>query len=411
MFFGWRVVAGSFVSMLLIVGFFTYSFTLLVTPIRDAFDASLEQVMYGLTLGTFGGLLVSPITGILVDRYSVRNLMSVGCLIVAGGFWWMAQATSITQFTLVFAATMCLGNSFAGSMPGSAAVSRWFVASRGKALGIATIGTSIGGMVLPALTTWWLETGDWRSTLENFSLVTLLLVTPFVWFNVHGRPHDKGLEPEGGTGANNGSVAETPEGLDMKTIARQPAFWLIAIGIGLLVAVFSSFMANLSPYALGLGKSAVQASSLIMALAIAGLVGKILFGMGADRFSLKLGIALSQGLVAIAFLIFASQPAYPVMLLAAIAMGLATGGLLPVWNAMVAHIFGVQSYGRAMGLMFPITTLLIMPAYALIGRLYDMQGNYTLCLWIYTGVLAVSALLLAPVKMKSLSAEPQVGNR
>ena len=52
MFFGWRVVAGAFVGMMLTTGFFSYSFTVLVNPIREEFGASLEQVMYAPTIST-----------------------------------------------------------------------------------------------------------------------------------------------------------------------------------------------------------------------------------------------------------------------------------------------------------------------------------------------------------------------
>lgn len=403
MFFGWRVVAGSFVSMLLVVGFFTYSATLLVTPVRLEFDASLEQVMYGFTLGTFFGLFLSPLCGVLVDRYSVRYLMTCGCLVTSLGFWGMANASSIGIFSLCFAATMSLGNSLAGSMPATAAVSRWFVSSRGRALGIATIGTSVGGVAVPALLTWWLSNGDWRAALENLALLTALLVTPWVWLNIRGRPEDIGLQAEGSTAMTAATQASAAaagdESMDMKAIVREPAFWIIGLSVGLLVAVFSSIITNLSPYATGLGVSEVRASSLIVTLAIVGLFGKLLFGMAADKFSLRAGMYAAQGLVAIALIILATQPPYWLMLLGAACMGLATGGLLPVWNAMVAQVFGVNSYGRALGLMFPIVTLLLMPAYTLVGRLYDHHGDYVLCLQLYVGVVMVSALLLTRLKI------------
>ncbi|MFT4520431.1 MAG: putative MFS family arabinose efflux permease, partial [Halioglobus sp.] len=83
MFFGWRVVGGAFFGMLLANGLFTYGFTILVNPIRAEFGASLEEVMYSLTMGTMGGLIFGPLIGICIDRYSVRLLMTLGCLVSA----------------------------------------------------------------------------------------------------------------------------------------------------------------------------------------------------------------------------------------------------------------------------------------------------------------------------------------
>ncbi|MEP6161450.1 MAG: MFS transporter [Halieaceae bacterium] len=403
MFFGWRVVAGSFVSMMLIIGFFTYTFTLFVVPLREEFDASLVQVMFGLTLGTFLGLVISPVSGILIDRYPVRLLMTVGCLLVAAGFWGMSTASSISAFSIMFALTFSLGNGLAGAIAGSAAVSRWFIRSRGRALGITTMGTSVGGMAMPVLATWWLAEYGWRGALENMALLALLVVTPLVWLNIRGKPEDLGLQAEGADELESGNDTQA-QALDMQQIIRRRDFWLIALGVGLTLAVFSSMLANLSPYATQLGASKVQASSLIMFLAISGLIGKILFGMAADRFSLKSGLWVAQGLVACCFLILATQPPYSVMILAAVCLGFATGGLLPVWNAMMAHVFGVDSYGRAMGAMGPVITLLIVPAYTVVGKLYDLQGDYTLCLLIFTGIIVLASALLIPLRINATPA-------
>jgi hypothetical protein len=46
-----------------------------------------------------------------------------------------------------------------------------------------------------------------------------------------------------------------------------------------------------------------------------------------------------------------------------------------VWKAMVARVFGKDSFGRAMGAMGPLITLSIMTAYAIVGRLFESRFN------------------------------------
>ena len=399
MFFGWRVVAGSFVSMMLVIGFFTYTFTLFVTPVREEFGASLEQVMNSLTLGTLLGLILSPVCGVLIDRFPVRVLMTLGCLIVAAGFWAMSLAPTIVMFNILFALTFSIGNGLAGAVSGSAAVSRWFVRSRGRALGITTIGTSAGGMALPPLATYWLAEYGWRGAMENMALLTLLVVLPVVWLNIRGKPEDIGMLPEGAEDAVASPSSPVAPALGMGEIIKRKDFWLIGFSVGLLLAVFSSMLANLSPYATQLGATKLQASTLVMTLSVSGLIGKIVFGMAADRFSLKWGLWCAHGLITCGFLVLATEPAYAFMVLAAVCLGLATGGLLPVWNAMMARVFGVDSYGRAMGAMGPVITLLIIPAYQAVGRLYDIHGNYILVLQIFSGIAVLAALMLVPLKI------------
>jgi len=100
------------------------------------------------------------------------------------------------------------------------------------------------------------------------------------------------------------------------------------------------------------------------------------------------------------FLILAAEPAFSLMLVAAGVIGLSAGGMLPIWGAMMARIFGLLSYGRAMGLMGPLITLCVMPGYTLVGRLYDISGSYVPALLCFSVGLVVSALLILPLQSR-----------
>jgi hypothetical protein len=58
-----------------------------------------------------------------------------------------------------------------------------------------------------------------------------------------------------------------------------------------------------------------------------------------------------------------------------------------------------------MGAMGPLITLLIMPAYMIIGRLYDSTGSYTTWLLLSVGVLALAAALLWPLRLLAPGAQ------
>jgi MFS family permease len=397
MFFGWYVVAGTFVAQMFVVGFFTYSVSLLVPLVREEFDVSMVEVMYSLTAGTFAGMILMPLAGIMLDRYPVRWIMAGGTVLFAGGLWTLAQTTSIAQYIVVFGVTMAIANSFAGTAASQTTISRWFTTSRGRALGISAAGTSVGGIALPALVTWWVQSSGWRGTLENLGLTIALIVLPVLVLTIRGKPADIGGLPEGG-GANSGAPADYAE-LGLADIIRHPGYWYIGITLGLLFSVYSATLANITPYATGLGTTAAQASTLIMAVAVMGLAGKLAFGVAADKINLKHGLWIAMALVFVAFLLLASEPGYPLMLLAMGLMGLASGGMLPVWGAMMAKVFGLVSYGRAMGLMGPLITLMVMPGFVVTGRLFDATGNYQLCLLLFAGIIALATLLLLPLKL------------
>ena len=398
MFFGWKVVGGAFTAQMFVVGFFTYAVSLLVAPVQAEFGVSLEQVMYSLTAATFLGLVMMPVGGLLVDRLSVRSIMVSGTLLYALGLLAISRASSIGMYIASFAVTMSVVNALAGTMASSAVISRWFVASRGRALGIAALGTSVGGVLVPALISYWLGDGDWRGAMQKLSYCVLLIMLPIVALTIRNHPTDLGLNPEGDSEVS-GAAAAPVEGQDMRGILRSPPFWLLGLSLGLLFSAYSAVLSNITPYALNLGSSKEQASTLIMAVAITGFIGKILFGMAADRFSLKAALWVAQTLVAASFLVLAQEPGHGGMLLGASLLGLAAGGMLPVWGALMAQLFGLASYGRAMGMMGPIITLCVMPGYTVIGKMFDSLGSYTPSLYLFTAVCGISALLLLPLRL------------
>ena len=126
----------------------------------------------------------------------------------------------------------------------------------------------------------------------------------------------------------------------MKAILSTPGFWYLGLSLGLLFSAYSAVLSNLTPYAINLGGSKEQASTLIMSVAIAGFCGKILFGMAADKIQSQ-GRALGcSGTRSQRILVLATEPEYLWMLVGSALLGLAAGGMLPVWGALMAKVFG-----------------------------------------------------------------------
>ena len=398
MFYGWRIVGGSFLSQAFVLGFFTYAVSLLTQPVQESFDVGVEMVMYSLTCGTFIGLVTMPIVGVMLDKLSVRILFGAGIVLFALGLWLLGQSTTIVQYIVIFGITMSLANALAGSMISSAVVSRWFTENRGKALGVAATGTSVGGILVPGMITFWLPDYGWRGTVENLAIVLVVIVLPVVLWAIRSWPSEVGIQQPQQRGS--GGSASPAAQLGLKDIVSNPNFWWLSTSLGLLFSSYSAVLSNLTPYATQLGHGKESASGLIMVIAVSGLLGKLLFGMAADLLSHKLALWAAQSLLAIGFAVLAVEPSYPMIVLACVSIGLAAGGMLPVWGALTADIFGLQSYGRAFGLMAPIITVLVMMGFPLAGRLYDVTGSFSLCLWIFSAMMAVAATLLVPLRLR-----------
>jgi MFS family permease len=171
--------------------------------------------------------------------------------------------------------------------------------------------------------------------------------------------------------------------------------------LGLLFMSQTGVLTNIGAYMQGAGVGD-KTKTLIFTLAGMGLIGKLLFGYAADRINLKYGLWAAISLAAIGVAILASEPSYPTMLVAALFLGLATGGMLPVWGAMIAVVFGMKSYGRAMGAMMPVIALSVMPGPILGAKLFDIYGDYNNSFYLFIAVLACAFILLIPVNLKRI---------
>lgn len=403
MYYGWVIVGGALLSQTAMVGFFTYAFSLLVLPLQTSFDASRTEVMYTMSLSTILGLFLAPVIGFMADKYSIRWLMAAGAVIFGGGLYMLSMTQTLLQFTLLFGLVMALSNQLLGPICGTATITRWFTDHRGKALGLAATGSSLGGMLLPALFAYWLgENGDWRGALQNLSYGVLFIALPYLLVfmrDFDGQPTTKAQSKL--TENNQETTLQTNNDYSFTRIIKHTGYWIIGISMALLFSTYSALLANLTPYLSGQGLDKRIAAQTIMILAISGLIGKILFGYAADKISLRLALSITQTAVATGLVLLAIEPSYTMIVAAIIILGLSTGGMLPVWGALLATIFGTASYGRVMGLMMPLIILIVMPGYSLAGYLFDQSGNYSLCFYIFSATIIASMPLITFLNVTS----------
>ena len=78
-------------------------------------------------------------------------------------------------------------------------------------------------------------------------------------------------------------------------------------------------------------------------------------------------------------------------------LGLAAGGILPVWGAMLGKIFGPANYGHVMGLMTMVYTPLLLISSPLAGRVFDLTGSYRSVFEIFFAVLVFAGVLVTRI--------------
>lgn len=394
LFYGWRIVGLTVLAQLIAVGCTSYIFGIYVAPVATELDASRLVVTSGLAVLLLSMTFVTPVLGHWLDRHSIRNAMSLGALLMGLGFGALSLATAIWQMGLILVFLVGLGAAMLGHLPSSKLVTNWFSAQRGRALGISTLGTSLGGFLLPPLAAWLILTIGWRGSLFCLSLSILFVVLPLVYLTVVNTPRDLGLEVDGGAGLavpDTGletAVAQAPSA-GVREILSNRSFWGIGLCVGCMASLGAVFLTHFAPYATEYDFSLAQAALVMSCYAVTAMVGKLGFGYLADSYDKRLLLRIAIVWNSLFWVIYLGPHSLTAMMLGGAVLGLGSGAVMPLWNALVGACFGRLVFARTMGYMSLLTLPLIVFPMPLGGWIYDQTGSYLL---IFQG-----AMLLFPL--------------
>jgi MFS family permease len=190
-----------------------------------------------------------------------------------------------------------------------------------------------------------------------------------------------------------------PAVMGFREILARREYWLIGLPIGALFCSISAVLANFSPYVASAGFTPGDAGTLLMAAPVGGIAGKLGFGFLADRLNKKLLLLVAVGLMFAGIGMLALMPSYALIMLAIFCIGLASGASVPVWGALLPQVFGLASYGRVMGTMLPLTTVMVTAGFALSGLTFDATGSYVVMLALFGAMLLLAGMLLAMLRL------------
>ena len=400
-FHGWRIVAVAALAQGVSVGSTFYAYGAFLKPLASEFGASRLAVTLGLTILTLVQGAVAPFLGRALDRGSPRRIMISGILLQACGLLLLSRATAFWQVGLLFVSAIALGSCLFGPLATATVVAQWFVRLRGRALGILSLGVAVGGGIFPLLATALIEALGWREALAAMGVGLGLLIGPVAWVLV-GRPEQIGSAPDGGPGpveAPRESLEDGSVVLTTGALLRDRNFWAITTTIGFAYCPASVLLAHLVPYATDLGISPARAAIVMSGYAFAGGGGRVLFGWLSDRIDKRLVCWIVLAWLGLSWLGLLGRPSFSGLLAAAVAAGMAMGGITPLWGALTGAAFGRGIFGRVMGLM----NLLMLP-FSIAGApvaayLFDRTGSYQLAFTSFLAFFVLGGISIAFLRL------------
>jgi sugar phosphate permease len=381
---GWWLAIGACFSLGVVAGMTFWAFGLFVEPLGAEFGWSRSVLGGAVSLSLLVSGLASPLVGRLVDRWQPRRVILVGSAATVLGYVLLAGVQELWQFLALMAA-LAFFRAWIFYVPFTTLVTRWFARRRATAMGIATSGFGMGGLLFLPLTAAVLAAVGWRATFIVAALLVLGINGLFVAFARNDPPAAwAGHEAARGTPR----AAAAAEGLyrfdSLRAIYRSPVFWLAASGFSLFFFAQWAFLYH-APQLLEHGGLAGRDAALALGLS-GGLGVALRLGSGAllDRLvRLELLAAGVLGVMALALLVLGSGTTLPAVGAFVLLWGIGSG-LGPALEPMlVGRLFGRKHYASVYGAMDGVDTVVSIPGPWLGGVAYDLSGSYLPVLVLY----------------------------
>ncbi|GAB7012727.1 hypothetical protein JCM18549_09980 [Halolamina salina] len=388
-YYGWAVVAASFLGTFVVFGL-SYSFGVFLERIVDDFGGARGPSSLAFGVQTVAIYVGASGLGVLIDRYGTRRALAVGALLTVGGLAAASRAENLLTLILTYGVITGVGLSIV-YVVAYGTVTRWFDRRLGLAGGLSSAGLGIGMfVVVPSAASLIAELG-WRDVLLVLAAVAggLLLLATLL---VRDDPGSAGVDPppEEFVGApptpNREPLRE--QFVAVRSIAFTPAFGLLAAGWVLIYGSLYAVLAHLVLYAAGMGLPAGVGPWALATVGLASALGRVAIGHVADtagRVRVFVACSAVMGLATL-WLAFASSTAGVAAF--AVVFGLAYGGNGALLSPLVAALFGRENINAVFGLVsvaFAVSGLLA-PAAA--GAAYDTLGTYEPA-FLVAGVAAV----------------------
>lgn len=403
-FYGWIIVAFTFVLQFVAMGLSYYAFGVYLKPMTEVLDTDRFYVALTLSFQSILVAVLSPVAGRAFARLDVRWLLTLGTASLMAGFLLLSQITSLWQLYFLFGGLVGIGLVLLGTIPCNMLLANWFAQRRGTAMGISQFGITISATVLVPVVTWLMLTYGWQMSFIVCGIGAAVLLLPIIWLFAIRGPEDVGLHPDGR------ATPLAPEPFDgvQWTVVRALGnrdFWFIALTMGPCFMGIASVVLAMPSHATDLGLTAMQASSVVAVTTFMGALAKPTFGMLADHFNQRVVVASAILLQAfgVAVLLFATDQ----MTLSAggFLFGLGYGGMAPLWSVLIAERFGRAAFASAMGAMMPMIMPFNIVGLPLATLIFDTTGSYLPVFYVH--LVGYLFALLAVLMLRIDRRQPQ----
>ena len=390
--YGWVVVSVGALATCVGMGAM-FSLPVFLAPISAATGWSRAGIASAMTLNFVTMGVAAFGWGALSDRFGPRRVVLTGAVLLGIGLTWASRSTSVLEFQLVYGVIVGLaGGSFMAPM--IATVTQWFDEHRALAVSLVSAGLAVAPMTVSPLASSLIAAQGWRTAQLIIGVGAAVLLIPASLL-VRQPPSSAAADA-----IASGLAGNTPGATAMQAL-KSPQFAVLALTFFACCAAHSGPIFHTVSYAIGCGLPAMTAVTIYSVEGLAGLGGRLLLGVLADRLGAKhvlIGGLLVQALAAGAYALAARLGEFYAV---AVIFGLAYGGVMPLYAVLARAYFPSRIMGTVLGAMTLASSFGMALGPAAGGWIFDTFHGYA---WLYIGSLAVGlgaaaiALAFPPVQ-------------
>ena len=341
----------------------TYFISIFGGEIRSEFGLTNGEWGFIYMIGTAASAAVMVFAGVLADKFRVRSISVVILLLLAMSCLAMSWNIYAGLLPIVIFLLRFTGQGMVSHIS-VIAMARWFVATRGRALAIASLGFMLGEATMPLTMVWLKSFIDWRVLWVCFAAFSCLLIPILLYLLRLERTPSAEAESSAVQGMN-GKHWSRMDAL------RDPVLWLMVPAVVLFSAFGTAFWFHQAHFAEIKGWSHLSFVAVFPLGTIALGISTIVFGWLIDKFGAIRLLPFYLIPYVLAFFVSWFATTLGWISIAVILMGLSGGGNATLLSACWAEIYGTRHLGsiKALATAFMVFGSAIGPG--LTGWLID----------------------------------------
>lgn len=368
----WVIVAAGALMSCVAIGTM-FSLAIFLEPMAIDTGWSRAGISSAMTLNFLVMGLGGFAWGALSDRFGARIVVTIGAVLLGLALVLASRAGSLLSFQITYGVLVGLAAS-AFFAPMIALTSGWFDTNRSLAVSLVSAGMGVAPMTISPFARWLISAYEWRTAMFDIGITAWVLLLPAVLL-VRQPPKpavaDIGSAP----------VAEGA-GLTAGQALGSPQFIVLGLTFFACCAAHSGPIFHMVSYAMLCGVAPMAAVSIYSVEGLAGLGGRLLYGVLADRLGVKPVLIAGLAIQAIVIAAYLSISQLEQFYMLAVIFGATYGGVMPLYAVLAREYFGQRILGTVFGAATMLSSLGMALGPLAGGMVFDAYANYS---WLFIG--------------------------